>query len=400
MDSDITHTILYGIQYACNRAAQLAPQSNPEIVRFCIADSEWDVHDYFPVLCKHLRTLYGIEEETYIKSWTIPPALLSPSTGAGRSGSLFQKSNDKRFIFKTIPGDEFTTLVSLFPAYYAHMSQQENSLIAPVFGVLMFDNVEQDDTYYVIILNNVCNFTPFTPPEFTDFKVFDLKGRVPKPGHFVRIPSIGSILKDNNLDRQFYLPMRNLDLFHKQLKTDVKFLSEHNLMDYSLLIGVASRNPEQLHNSAWAPMSLPYVTSVRSVFHCVGGGTPRDNDCSEIYFLGIIDYLTHYGKRKTIANAFKTMRWYPKQLSTIPASEYAQRFLSFFQDRFQPSPVQSILYHASNLPSMESDGVCCAVSSSNTSVTAQQSVDMLSVCEPKSASSKEVDESCSKRDAS
>eukprot|EP00906_Rhabdomonas_costata_P018301 RCo026720 len=181
-DSDY---ILFAIRTACARASKIPAGETPQYSGFGIADTEWEVWDYFPTMCRHLRQLHGIEDAEYIDSWTLPPEMVQPTTGAGRSGSLFQKSRDGRFILKTIPVDEFSTLEHIFPAYYNHLVQNDSSLLTPIFSALMLDTTDGDESYYLVCLLNVVDFSPLSALQcFSSFSVYDLKGREPKPGHF------------------------------------------------------------------------------------------------------------------------------------------------------------------------------------------------------------------------
>ena len=50
----------------------------------------------------------------------------------------------------------------------------------------------------------------------------------------------------------------------------------------------------------------------------------------EIYFMGLIDTLTHYGLKKRSANVAKTVIYGADQeISTVKPEQYARRFLEF-----------------------------------------------------------------------
>eukprot|EP00906_Rhabdomonas_costata_P018304 RCo026723 len=329
MDLSVTESILSAIRVACGR--QAAGGSEEAYTGFHLPDSDWEVWDYFPSMCRHLRQLHGIEDAEYIDSWTLPWEMIQPTTGAGRSGSLFLKSRDGRFLLKSVPENEFSTLQEIFPGYYNHLVQYENSLLTPIFGALVLNSLEGFDSYYVICSLNVVDFGPLsTLQSFSNISVYDLKGREPKPGHFMQVSDHEQhgVLKDKNLDRSFYLPADISPIFHQQLELDVQLLNSLNLMDYSLLVGVATRlpgTPNPLHaTEAWK--------SSRSVFRCFCGGLPVDSEATEVYFLGIIDFLTVYDRRKMLANMLKSIRWESSQLSTIPSEDYAARFLAYFKN--------------------------------------------------------------------
>ena len=57
-------------------------------------------------------------------------------------------------------------------------------------------------------------------------------------------------------------------------------------------------------------------------------GLPSSGLKKEIYFMALIDILTHYGLKKRSANAVKTVKYGPDQeISTVNPEHYAKRFL-------------------------------------------------------------------------
>jgi 1-phosphatidylinositol-5-phosphate 4-kinase len=54
--------------------------------------------------------------------------------------------------------------------------------------------------------------------------------------------------------------------------------------------------------------------------------------CREIYFLALIDILTHYGVKKRTAQAAKTVKHGAgAEISTVRPDQYARRFLEFIE---------------------------------------------------------------------
>eukprot|EP00906_Rhabdomonas_costata_P024981 RCo035804 len=102
MELSVTESILSAIRTSCSRASSDS-EGSAQYTAFQLPETDWEVWDFFPSMCRHLRQLNGIEDADYIDSWTLPPEMVQPTTGAGRSKSLFQKSRDGRFLLKTIP---------------------------------------------------------------------------------------------------------------------------------------------------------------------------------------------------------------------------------------------------------------------------------------------------------
>jgi len=65
------------------------------------------------------------------------------------------------------------------------------------------------------------------------------------------------------------------------------------------------------------------------MFHgCVDCSPPRN----EIYFLAVVDILTHYGVKKRTAQAAKTVKHGSgAEISTVRPDQYAKRFLEFVE---------------------------------------------------------------------
>jgi hypothetical protein len=59
-------------------------------------------------------------------------------------------------------------------------------------------------------------------------------------------------------------------------------------------------------------------------------GIPSSEDAKEIYFMALIDILTHYGLKKKSANVAKTVKYgQDQEISTVKPEQYAKRFLDF-----------------------------------------------------------------------
>ncbi|KNC74372.1 hypothetical protein SARC_13078 [Sphaeroforma arctica JP610] len=268
--------------------------------------------DYSPKVFRNIREMYGIHTDEYITSWTLPDEKLVAEEGAGRSGSLFLISSDNKYMLKTIPADEVNTLMSCLHNYYQHLVDYKTSLIMKIFGVMHFTCKGHD--MHVMIFTNVCYF-----PHGEMCATYDLKGRVPKPGKALQnTAKIGTsyIFKDKDLDRKFFVRLDEKSSFFTQLNRDIEFFRLNNLMDYSLLIGVATMPEDNIDYPEW---------------QYIARSSPSKG---EIYFIGFIDCLTNYGMRKKAANFFKTALWTPNTLSTIDATSYAERIKYYLFDIF------------------------------------------------------------------
>eukprot|EP00123_Amoebidium_parasiticum_P008624 comp18922_c0_seq1/m.21111 comp18922_c0_seq1/g.21111 ORF comp18922_c0_seq1/g.21111 comp18922_c0_seq1/m.21111 type:complete len:624 (-) comp18922_c0_seq1:225-2096(-) len=267
------------------------------------------VKDFAPKVFCNIRELYDIHTHDYVESWTLPDDKLVAKEGAGRSGSLFLRSNDNKFILKTIPHDEVMTFMEVLPNYYDYLVENRDTLIMKVVGVLRVRSSKRD--MHVIIFTNVTY-----NPAYGTLAIYDLKGRVPKPGKALRnTDKIGTnyVFKDKDLDRKFIICDQDKSQFFTRLDKDINFFCTNNLMDYSLLVGVSSAPPPE------DDVTYPPWVFVRS----------SEPNRKEVFHIGFIDCLTNYGLKKKMAHMFKTVMWNTDTLSTIDAVSYADRIKKY-----------------------------------------------------------------------
>ena len=91
--------------------------------------------------------------------------------GAGRSGSFFFFSHDRKFIIKTIPKEELNQLLRLLPMLKEHFRKNPRSLLSKIFGVFTVKTKQMSDVH-LMLQENILRFKK---PENLRF-IFDLKG--------------------------------------------------------------------------------------------------------------------------------------------------------------------------------------------------------------------------------
>jgi 1-phosphatidylinositol-4-phosphate 5-kinase len=204
-------------------------------------------YDFAPKVFYNLRKIYGIENEAYLKSLgpenflgnliLIRNRSLKELCSSGKSGSFFYYSYDSKFVLKTISAKEFEFFKSIIQDYYYHILDNKDTMLQRFFGLhtLFFNNIKM----HFVIMNNVFN---------TGVQVhykYDLKGST-----FQRLSRRG----DTYEGYDWGIPLKDLDYIERnekvllldsdkerilsQLINDSNFLSQHNINDYSLLIGV------------------------------------------------------------------------------------------------------------------------------------------------------------------
>lgn len=192
----------------------------------------------------------------------------------GKSGASFIKTKDNRFILKTITKDEFETFQNIAKNYFEYMKASPKTLLITFYGLFKVKGIVP--RYLILMPNLIKNRT-------IDTKVYDLKGRAKKPGHFN-----SKMIDDNTLPDPPSFAITKVG--ESQLLEDIAFLEKQGLLDYSLFVIEQGRTIEGIH---------------------------------------LIDFLTRYDWKKQVANFFKQSVWDEQQLSTIPPKKYATRMRFF-----------------------------------------------------------------------
>lgn len=319
--------------------------------------------DYSPAVFRELRSLFGIDPADYLVSIT-GKYVLSELSSPGKSGSFLYYSNDFRFIIKTIHHSEHKQLRRVLKDYYEHVKENPNTLVSQVYGLhrvkMPFRNGRLRKVHF-LVMNNLF------PPHRSIHVKYDLKGST--WGRLTKIEGpdadLSSVtLKDLNWlerDARIKFGPRKRNLFFKQLDSDVKFLQKINSMDYSLLLGIHDVKKGNIqamanHLSVFDPRSNDKDELIRTnprdiqdddlpsnvfpgrskyVFYGHDGGiraTGEDNNpIQEIYYLGIIDFLTKYNWIKRIETVWRSISHPRATISSVPATEYGDRFLKFIK---------------------------------------------------------------------
>ncbi|KAL6237988.1 hypothetical protein BDW75DRAFT_52771 [Aspergillus navahoensis] len=350
------------------------------------AQYDFKFKDYAPWVFRHLRAKFRLDPADYLMSLT-SKYILSELGSPGKSGSFFYFSRDYKYIIKTIHHAEHKLLRKILPEYYKHVEQNPNTLISQFYGLHRVKMAYGRKIHFVV-MNNLF------PPHRDIHSTFDLKGsmigREVSEEYIKDHPR--STMKDLNWlrrNRQLECGPGKREFFLAQLKRDVELLKRLKIMDYSLLVGIHDlekgneeklrdktlqvfqpgadreedihpnmlmRTPSKLENERKArelrmliqkerPVPLDKATAKMPdeilderkfhVFYSDDGGfrATRENGQpgQEIYYLGIIDCLTHYGTVKRIEHFIKGLTHDRTQISPIPPEGYGDRFVNFIR---------------------------------------------------------------------
>ncbi|KAL8935649.1 MAG: hypothetical protein Q9211_004594, partial [Gyalolechia sp. 1 TL-2023] len=348
------------------------------------AKYDFKFKDYAPWVFRHIRAHFKIDPADYLVSLT-SKYILSELGSPGKSGSFFYFSRDYKYIIKTIHHAEHKLLRKILRDYYTHIDKYPNTLLSQFYGLHRV-KIPYGRKIHFVVMNNLF------PPHRDIHQMFDLKGstvgrdfREEDLEHNPR-----ATLKDLNwLRRNYHFEFgpEKKKVFIEQLQHDVALLQRLKIMDYSLLVGIhdlskgneenlrdrtlrvfqpgggrgpetqpdlLTRTPSKLENQRKArelrqiikkekPVLLEKSTSRMPdemleerksfIFYSDDGGfqaTHEDGEPGEeIFYLGIIDCLTHYGLIKRAEHLWKGMSNNKSQISPIPPEDYGHRFVKF-----------------------------------------------------------------------
>ncbi|CAG7927039.1 unnamed protein product [Penicillium olsonii] len=350
------------------------------------AKYDFKFKDYAPWVFRHLRAKFRLDPADYLMSLT-SKYILSELGSPGKSGSFFYFSRDYKYIIKTIHHSEHKLLRKILPEYYRHVENNPNTLISQFYGLHRVKMAYGRKIHFVV-MNNLF------PPHRDIHQTFDLKGstigRDLQESDLERNPR--ATMKDLNWvrrNRHLECGPTKRDFFIEQLKRDVVLLQKLKIMDYSLLVGIHDggrgneeklrdktlqvfspggdredenspnglmRTPSKLENERKArelrmlikrerPVPLDKAAAKMPdeilderkyhVFYADDGGFRATHENGqpgdEIYYLGIIDCLTHYGTTKRLEHFFKGLSSDRTQISPIPPEGYGERFINFIK---------------------------------------------------------------------
>jgi hypothetical protein len=273
--------------------------------------------DYAPCIFQRLRSHFGILKTDYIKSLGVEKIVhslmanefssLSGQCSSGKSGSFFFSSDDGRFMLKTITASEYEFFRSILPDYCFHMMKNPSSLLTRFYGL---HKIQGEHTVYFVIMGNLFK------TRFEIHEQFDLKGST--YGRRTNPAADKSIArKDLDFTSKVSIGRNRKALLMNQIEIDTELLNRLKIIDYSFLLGVHK------------------IQGTVQEGNCPGPFWQRDSggmtslDKKELYFVGIIDFLTRFGTKKKIEHFIMGTLHGKKEVSCVPPEDYVQRFQCF-----------------------------------------------------------------------
>lgn len=266
----------------------------------------------FEVYCAEI--FHTLEEQT---SATALLESLGESSGEykslstnSKSGEFFFLSHDRKFLIKTVSEAEGRLLFRMLPEYQDHIHSLPASLIVRFAGLYHVE-VGSGSWKYFLVMKSVFD------PSCEIHAHYDLKGslyhRKKKEGE-----SCGKDEDWINAKLLVQVPEPRRRQMLEAHEADVSFLKGHHVMDYSVLVGI--HYPERSQSTA----------SKHAGIVAAGG--------KEVYFLGLIDFLIHFGFRKQAEHLLRAAQGHGADTSCVDPADYAARQARFLRSSiFSPA---------------------------------------------------------------
>eukprot|EP01059_Diplonema_ambulator_P009273 TRINITY_DN19110_c0_g1_i1.p1 TRINITY_DN19110_c0_g1~~TRINITY_DN19110_c0_g1_i1.p1 ORF type:complete len:807 (+),score=133.55 TRINITY_DN19110_c0_g1_i1:166-2586(+) len=370
------------------------------------ADSDqvrFTFYDFAPKVFHSIRCDIGMQPETYhsIFSFTdFDDRMMEKFSDGGSSGSFFYFTPGKEFIVKTITEREAKLLKSFLRDYYLHLTRNPNTLIVRFYGLYAIKMHRGAKVTHFVVMDNV-----FLTKRHVH-EVYDLKGSwidrgpvrkerhqgdtdstvSPKTRAFFSMlgyekkqgrKSSARVMKDMDIVgvKRLVLDKDLGRALLKQVEADSQFFIRHNIMDYSLLLGIHKGSFDELrvpnedlaldltapHDSLQSPLSSRKTRSSTYIppapltnpaalqpkptppLHRRNEGglysaftSEQTHNGDNMYFMGIIDILQTWTFQKRAERFLKSLflKKDPAGMSAIEPYRYAKRFIERCDDLF------------------------------------------------------------------
>lgn len=212
-------------------------------IQFADSTTHFYCRVYYAEQFRKLRSIIFPEgEERYIRSLS---HCVQWMARGGKSGSMFCKTHDDRFILKQMPRLELQSFMDLAPAYIQYLNkaflEQKPTLLAKIVGIyrIGFKNTATNAATKMdlLVMENLFYNCCVT-------KKYDLKGSI--RNRLVNTNGVQEediVLLDENLlkitcDNPLYVRPHCKKVLTLAINNDSQFLADQSVMDYSLLVGL------------------------------------------------------------------------------------------------------------------------------------------------------------------
>jgi len=337
------------------------------------------VCEHHPAYFSRMRSDAGLEDVAFLRS-IVGDSLLSfksNSLGSRDKDVDFFWTSDRRYMIKTLSSHEVDQMERILPAYNLYLKENPRSFLSRFCGLYSvvapaasFSFLRTRKSY--LVMRNALH------PSISFDVLYDLKGsqvgrrtlfgdtsRSQKQQRRPNEP--GTVLKDLDLlesEQRLHLRQDDRQLLIGQLIADARFLRELSVMDYSLLIGVYRSDVKHLVRNKLGRFVQCVPVVPRFLARVLRGtlgrwrlgeffGFKNDGEAAElaragnavissdqqsVIFLGIIDYLQPYNRKKWLETCWKGLAHDTSKLSSVHPDFYSRRFINFIESVVFPAP--------------------------------------------------------------
>ncbi|XP_078394395.1 phosphatidylinositol 5-phosphate 4-kinase type-2 alpha [Cetorhinus maximus] len=318
--------------------------------------SHFKFKEYCPMVFRNLRERFAIDDQDFQNSVTRSAPFSNDSQG--RSGARFHTTYDRRYVVKTISSEDVAEMHNILKKYHQYIVECHGNTLIPQFLGMYRLTVDGVETYMIVTRNVFGHRLPV-------YRKYDLKGStVAREASDKEKAKELPTYKDNdfiNDGQKICINEDNKKMFLEKLKKDVEFLAQLKIMDYSLLVGIHDVERAEQEEMEFEDEEDEGESDGAGAHTTGSCGTPPDSPGNvlnssrplapgefdptidvyaikshenslrkEIYFLGIIDILTHYDAKKKAAHAAKTVKHGSgAEISTVNPEQYSKRFVEF-----------------------------------------------------------------------
>lgn len=281
-----------------------------------------------PFVYKAIRRRFGVSEKDFLDA-TCGESRVRELPTPGKSGALFYITEDERYFMKTIQQIEEKMLVSMLPSYYEHICSNPNTLLTRYMAHFSVQT-RRDRHIRMVVMASI-----FNDQIFVDRK-FDLKGstfkRFASPE---QLQSENVTLKDQDFEEAIFFRPEVVKMLMGQLARDSSFLESHQVMDYSLLLGISDMYVDE---DAYFKEAFGVEEEQAPYFV----GYQRDAKGEKMgvrVSMGIIDFLQRFRFRKKVEYGMRVLQSCSSAAASVaPPHVYRERFMDFLASRFLPDP--------------------------------------------------------------
>lgn len=302
--------------------------------------SHFKVKEYCPLVFRNLRERFGIKETDYINSLTKSQPV--PMDCSNKSGSKLYESYDKIFVVKSLQSEEVEFMHTLLKKYHPYIVEKHGKTLLPQYLGLYRITVEGSETYLVVMRNIFSNLLMIHCKYNLKGTAVDREANIKEKVKDLPTLKDGDFLQDGCKLRVG--PERKEKILH-MLNADVEFLTGLHLIEYSLCLGIhdcqiaeeeadkildpeEEEEYEEISEDSTAAVPTPpdspriiisnKLKDPQQLSHPYAVFSSEDSPRKEIYFLALVDILSHCGSRKRTA-----------AIGSVPPEQYAHRLTDF-----------------------------------------------------------------------